>query len=77
MHAHEVTCATILLQGAFPVVLMATFSAFFAGRGQTRVILVVNVVATAVNFVLDLSGSSERGFFGAGVAATVSARCRR
>jgi MATE family multidrug resistance protein len=32
---------------------MATLSTFFAGRGSTRLILGVNVLATAVNVVLD------------------------
>jgi MATE family multidrug resistance protein len=57
---------------------MATLSAFFAGRGNTRVILVVNVVATAVNCVLDYAwifgrlGFSPRGVAGA-AWATVTA----
>ena len=39
--------------GAFPVILMATLSTFFAGRGQTQAVLRVNVLATVVNVVLD------------------------
>ena len=35
LRAYEVTFARILLLGAFPVVLMATLSGFFAGRGRT------------------------------------------
>jgi MATE family multidrug resistance protein len=49
----EVTYARILLLGAFPTVLMATLSTFFAGRGQTGVILRVNLLVTALNAVLD------------------------
>jgi MATE family multidrug resistance protein len=53
VQAYEVTFASILLLGSTPVILMATLSAFFAGRGNTRVILVVNVAATAVNCLFD------------------------
>lgn len=50
---YEVQYAQVLLLGGFPVVLMATLSTFFAGRGQTRVILLVNVLVTLVNVALD------------------------
>jgi MATE family multidrug resistance protein len=78
VRAHEVTFASILLLGSAPVILMATLSAFFAGRGNTRVILVVNVVATAINCVLDYAwifgklGFSARGVAGAAWATVTS-----
>lgn len=50
---HEVEYASVILGGAGAAVLMATLSTFFAGRGQTRVILLVNVLATLVNVLLD------------------------
>jgi len=53
LRQYEVAYARTLMIGSFPVVLMATLSTFFAGRGETRVILHVNVLATAVNIVLD------------------------
>lgn len=53
LRAYEVEYARALLLGAFPVVLMATLSTFFAGRGETHVVLRVNVLATVVNVVLD------------------------
>ena len=53
LRVHEVIYAKILLAGGFPIVLMATLASFFAGRGKTVVILVVNVLATVVNAVLD------------------------
>jgi multidrug resistance protein, MATE family len=59
----EITFATILMRGAFPVVLMATLATFFAGRGQTRVVLVVNVVSCAVDIVLDALWIFGRGGF--------------
>ena len=60
---NEITFATILLRGAFPVVLMATLATFFAGRGQTRVVLVVNVISTLVDIVLDALWIFGRGGF--------------
>jgi MATE family multidrug resistance protein len=65
----EATYATILLYGAFPVVLMATLATFFAGRGQTSVVLAVNVFSTAVDTVLNwLWIFGHGGFPRAGVA---------
>jgi MATE family multidrug resistance protein len=69
VRAAEVTFSTILMRGAFPVVLMATLATFFAGRGETRVVLLVNVLSTAVNVVLDVLWIFGRGGFPrAGVA---------
>ena len=49
--------------------LMATLSTFFAGRGETRVVLIANVVGTLVNAVLDYLWIFGRaGFPRAGVA---------
>jgi MATE family multidrug resistance protein len=65
----EATYATILMLGAFPVVLMATLATFFAGRGQTRVVLVVHVFSTLVDIVLNWLWIFGRGGFPrAGVA---------
>lgn len=78
VQACEVTYARILMAGAFPVVLMATLSAFFAGRGQTPVVLRVNLLATAVNVVLDYlwifghGGFPRAGVAGAAWATVVS-----
>ena len=55
LRGYEVAYARALMLGAFPVILMATLSAFFAGRGQTQAILRVNVIATLVNVVLRLA----------------------
>jgi MATE family multidrug resistance protein len=53
VQANEAVFAAILMRGALPIVLMATLSTFFAGRGSTRVVLLVNIVSTFVNIVLD------------------------
>jgi MATE family multidrug resistance protein len=60
---YETMYAQILMLGSFPVVLMATLSTFFAGRGQTRVVLLVNVFATVVNVGLDYLWIFGRGGF--------------
>jgi MATE family multidrug resistance protein len=78
LRRYEVEYATVLLLGAFPVVLMATLSTFFAGRGETRVILYVNVLATLVNMALDWvlifgkAGFPELGVTGAALGTVLS-----
>jgi MATE family, multidrug efflux pump len=53
LRAYETSYSRLLLLGSAPIVLMATLASFFAGRGRTLPILVVNVAATAVNAGLD------------------------
>jgi MATE family multidrug resistance protein len=60
---YEVDYARVLMFGAFPIILMATLSTFFAGRGNTTVVLAVNVLATVVNVVLDWLWIFPRGSF--------------
>jgi MATE family multidrug resistance protein len=78
LRAHEVEYARILMLGALPVVLMATLSTFFAGRGQTQPVLRVNILATAVNVVLDWllifghGGLPRLGVSGAALGTVVS-----
>lgn len=70
VQSYEVTYARILMIGAFPAILMATLSTFFAGRGQTREILIANILATIVNGTLDYFWIFGRaGFPRGGVAA--------
>ncbi len=74
LRAHEVTYSRLLLLGAFPVILMATLSSFFAGRGRTGVVLLVNLIATLVNVALDYAWIFGRlGFPRAGVAGAAYA----
>jgi MATE family multidrug resistance protein len=78
LRAYEVEYARVLLLGALPVVLMATLSTFFAGRGHTSVILRVNVVVTLVNVVFDYlwifgrAGFPRLGVTGAALATVLS-----
>jgi len=75
---YEVDYARVLMLGAFAVILMATLSTFFAGRGETKTVLRVNVFATAVNVVLDYvlifgkAGFPEMGVTGAALATVLS-----
>jgi MATE family multidrug resistance protein len=75
---YEVQYAHALLLGSFPMILMATLSTFFAGRGQTQAVLRVNVLATAVNVVLDYllifgkGGFPEMGVTGAALGTILS-----
>jgi len=78
VQSYEVTYSRILVLGAFPAVLMATLSTFFAGRGETLTVLAVNVVATAANATLDYlwifghGGFSRSGVAGAALATVTS-----
>jgi multidrug resistance protein, MATE family len=78
LRRYEVEYARALLLGAFPIILMATLSTFFAGRGKTQAVLRVNVLATAVNVVLDYllifgkGGFPEMGVTGAALGTILS-----
>ena len=78
LRRYEVDYARTLMLGSFPVILMATLSTFFAGRGETRVILHVNVLATLVNVALDYAlifgrlGFPELGVTGAALGTVLS-----
>ncbi|MCE9607209.1 MAG: MATE family efflux transporter [Planctomycetia bacterium] len=60
------------------MVLSAALSAFFSGRGNVRVVMVVDTLAAVVNVVLDYAwifgkwGFPESGIAGAGWATTVA-----
>ena len=74
LQEYETTYSRLLLLGSGPVILMATLSSFFAGRGRTLPVLVVNVAATAVNTVLDYCWIfGHAGFPRAGVAGAALA----
>ncbi len=78
LRAYEVSYAKALMLGSLPVVLMATLTSFFAGRGQTHVVLRVNVLATVVNVALDAVlifgklGFPEMGVVGAALGTILS-----
>lgn len=51
--ANEATYFRWLCYGAVPAILHCAMSAFYSGRGKTRVVLAVNVICVAINAVLD------------------------
>jgi MATE family, multidrug efflux pump len=78
LRQYETIYSRLVLLGSGPVVLMATLSSFFAGRGRTLPVLAVNVGATAVNAVLDYllifgnAGFPRWGVAGAAIATISS-----
>ncbi len=68
----------ILCYGGVLHVATQTFSGFFTGRGQTRPVMLANIVGMAVNIPLDYGlingvwGFPELGIRGAGIATVVS-----
>lgn len=78
VRAYEVEYARILLIGGFPIVLMATLSTFFAGRGETHMVLIANIVVTLVNVLLDYfwifgrAGFPRAGVVGAAWATVIA-----
>jgi MATE family multidrug resistance protein len=74
LRAQESLYARILLLGALPIVLMPALASFFAGRGETRIVLFVNVATAAVNVALDYLWIFGRlGFPRGGVAGAALA----
>jgi MATE family multidrug resistance protein len=53
LREYEAVYFRILCIGAMPVLLAATLSCFFTGRGKTWTVMWVNIAATVVNIVLD------------------------
>ena len=74
MQALEVTYFRCLCFSALPMLVVATISGFFAGRGDSWTVLGINAVGTLVNVVLDYLlifgwlGFPELGIAGAGWA---------
>ncbi len=67
-----------LLVSAAPMLVMNAASCFFGGLGRTWIVLLFNVVATAVNIILDYAfifgrwGAPEMGIAGAGWATAAA-----
>ncbi len=82
---NEITYFRIIIIGSGPVLVCAAISSFFTGRGKTVVVMMVNIINTTINIVLDYGmifghwGFSRRGIAGAawatviasGIAATI------
>jgi len=76
--AYETIYFQVLALGAGATVLSAPLSAFFSGRGQTRVVMIVDSAASALNIALDYAwifgnfGFPELGIEGAAWATVCS-----
>lgn len=68
----------ILCLGAFPAIASSALAGFFSGRGEPWPVMWANLLATAVNILLDYllifgaAGCPELGIAGAAVAANLS-----
>ena len=77
IRAAETEYFRILCYGTGPQVASTAFSCFFSGRGQTWIVLAVNLVAITCNIVLDYGlifghwGLPEMGIAGAAWATTI------
>ncbi len=68
----------IMCLGSLPLLVATTLSCFYSGRGKTTVIMVVNLLATALNIALDYllifgrGGFPRLGIEGAALATVIS-----
>jgi MATE family multidrug resistance protein len=75
---YEVVYFRVLCLGAFPAIAASALSGFFSGRGETWPVMWANLLATAVNIVLDyllifgVGGFPEMGIGGAAIATNIS-----
>lgn len=76
---YETIYFQVLCLGAAPAIASSAMSGFFSGRGKTLPIMVVNILATAVNLIMDYVlifgnwGFPELGIKGAAIATVISA----
>ena len=75
---NEIVYFRILCLGAMPVIASAAVAGFFSGRGRAWPVVWVNVLATAMNAVMDYAlifghwGFPELGIRGAAIATIIS-----
>ncbi len=75
---HEIAYFSLLCLGAFPAIACSALAGFFSGRGQTWPVMWANLVATAVNIVLDyllifgMGRVPEMGIAGAAIATNIA-----
>jgi len=78
LQALEQPFFAIFVYGSFPFIAGAALSAYFIGRGQTRVVLWVNLTAVAINIVLDyllifgMWGAPRLGVVGAALGSVAA-----
>lgn len=77
----EVQYFSIMCFGAVPMIMAASLSAFFSGRGETQVVMFVNFGITSINVLFDyclifgIGPFPEMGVRGAAIATVFSQTC--
>ncbi len=75
---YEIVYFRILCFGAAPAIASSVMSGFFSGRGETKPVMWVNVLAIGVNIILDYllifgkAGFPEMGIAGAALATVIA-----
>lgn len=78
LHALEVSYYTILMWGGLFVPLQSAVASFFTGRGDTKTVMIANVIGNGFNVILDYGlifgrlGLPEMGIKGAALATVIS-----
>ncbi|MCL2144846.1 MAG: MATE family efflux transporter [Endomicrobia bacterium] len=76
--AEEIKYFKVLCYGAFPSLAASALSCFYAGRGKTKIILLINIIGIAVNIIFDCllifgnAGFPEMGITGAAIATIIA-----
>ncbi|MDR2426539.1 MAG: MATE family efflux transporter [Endomicrobium sp.] len=77
--AEEIKYFKVLCYGAFPSLAASALSGFYAGRGKTKIVLIVNVIGILVNILFDYflifgkAGFPELAITGAALATIIGA----
>lgn len=78
VQALELRCYRILSAGTLPLLLDTALSCFFSGRGKTKIVMIINLLGTLVNVVLDYVlifgkfGFPRMGIDGAALATVIA-----
>ncbi len=75
---NEIIYFRIMVLATFPMIFTSAASGFYSGQGKTRIIMIINVIATGVNILLDYLlifgnfGFPEMGIRGAALATLIA-----
>ncbi len=75
---NEIIYFRIMVLATFPMIFTSAASGFYSGQGKTRIIMIINVIATVLNILLDYLlifgnfGFSEMGIRGAALATLIA-----
>ena len=79
VRGYEIEYYSTLCWGAFPAIASSALAGYFSGQGRTWPVLAANLLATAVNLVLDYAlifgrwGFPQWGMAGAAIATNIAA----